>query len=290
MRFSVTSGIVSAKGGSIPNGSDSTYVPFIQTDVAINPGNSGGPLFNLEGEVIGINSQIYTRSGGYMGVSFAIPIDYAMDVADQLKENGYVARGWLGVSIQEVTSELAEALGMEVPKGALISQIIADSPAENSGLKEEDVILFFDGEEIFYSADLPLTVGAIRPDSKVNAMILRDGLKKTITVTVGELPKDPALAFNETQQNFLGLVVEDQINDGRRLFIEGVMVTSIDPDGLAYKSGIRRGDIVYSLGRAKISNVNEFKEILSSLDQEKSTTIGISRNGNKRILSLNLSK
>ena len=290
LRFSVTSGIVSAKGRSIPNGSDSTYVPFIQTDVAINPGNSGGPLFNLDGEVIGINSQIYTRSGGYMGVSFAIPIDYAMDVADQLKENGYVARGWLGVSIQEVTSELAEALGMEVPKGALISQIIADSPAENSGLKEEDVILFFDGEEIFYSADLPLTVGAIRPDSKVNAMILRDGLKKTITVTVGELPKDPALAFNETQQNFLGLVVEDQINDGRRLYIEGVIVTSIDPDGLAYESGIRRGDIVYSLGRAKISNVNDFKEILSGLDQEKSTTIGISRNGNKRILSLNLSK
>ena len=290
LRFSVTSGIVSAKGRSIPNGSDSTYVPFIQTDVAINPGNSGGPLFNLDGEVIGINSQIYTRSGGYMGVSFAIPIDYAMDVADQLKENGYVARGWLGVSIQEVTSELAEALGMEVPKGALISQIIADSPAENSGLKEEDVILFFDGEEIFYSADLPLTVGAIRPDSKVNAMVLRDGLKKTITVTVGELPKDPALAFNETQQNFLGLVVEDQINDGRRLYIEGVIVTSIDPDGLAYESGIRRGDIVYSLGRAKISNVNDFKEILSGLDQEKSTTIGISRNGNKRILSLNLSK
>ena len=290
LRFSVTSGIVSAKGRSIPNGSDSTYVPFIQTDVAINPGNSGGPLFNLDGEVIGINSQIYTRSGGYMGVSFAIPIDYAMDVADQLKENGYVARGWLGVSIQEVTSELAEALGMEVPKGALISQIIADSPAENSGLKEEDVILFFDGEEIFYSADLPLTVGAIRPDSKVNAMVLRDGLKKTITVTVGELPKDPALAFNETQQNFLGLVVENQINDGRRLYIEGVIVTSIDPDGLAYESGIRRGDIVYSLGRAKISNVNDFKEILSGLDQEKSTTIGISRNGNKRILSLNLSK
>ena len=152
LRFSVTSGIVSAKGRSIPNGSDSTYVPFIQTDVAINPGNSGGPLFNLDGEVVGINSQIYTRSGGYMGVSFAIPIDYAMDVADQLKEKGYVARGWLGVSIQEVTSELAEALDMEIPKGALISQIIEDSPAEKSGLKEEDVILFFDGEEIFYSS------------------------------------------------------------------------------------------------------------------------------------------
>ena len=163
LSFSVTAGIVSAKGRSIPNGSDTTYVPFLQTDVAINPGNSGGPLFNLNGEVVGINSQIYTRSGGYMGVSFSIPIDYAMDVADQLKEKGYVARGWLGVSIQEVTSELAEALDMQIPKGALISQIIKDSPAEKSGLEEEDVILLFDGEEIFYSADLPQTVGSIKP-------------------------------------------------------------------------------------------------------------------------------
>ena len=290
LRFSVTSGIVSAKGRSIPNGSDSTYVPFIQTDVAINPGNSGGPLFNLDGEVIGINSQIYTRSGGYMGVSFAIPIDYAMDVADQLRENGYVARGWLGVSIQEVTSELAEALGMEIPKGALVSQIIEDSPAEKSGLKEEDVILFFDGEEIFYSSDLPLTVGSIRPESKVNAMILRDGKKKTVQVTVGELPKDPALAFENTQQNFLGLVVENQANDSQRSSVEGVLVTSVDPDGIAYESGIRRGDIIYSLARTRIENVNEFKEVLSELDNQRRTTIGISRNGNKRILSLNLSK
>ena len=290
LRFSVTSGIVSAKGRSIPNGSDSTYVPFIQTDVAINPGNSGGPLFNLDGEVVGINSQIYTRSGGYMGVSFAIPIDYAMDVADQLRENGYVARGWLGVSIQEVTSELAEALGMEIPKGALVSQIIEDSPAEKSGLKEEDVILFFDGEEIFYSSDLPLTVGSIRPESKVNAMILRDGKKKTVQVTVGELPKDPALAFENTQQNFLGLVVENQANDNQRSSVEGVLVTSVDPDGIAYESGIRRGDIIYSLARTRIENVNEFKEALSELDNQRRTTIGISRNGNKRILSLNLSK
>ena len=290
LRFSVTSGIVSAKGRSIPNGSDSTYVPFIQTDVAINPGNSGGPLFDLEGKVVGINSQIYTRSGGYMGVSFAIPIDYAMDVADQLKENGYVARGWLGVSIQEITSELAEALDMEVPKGALISQIIEDSPAEKSGLKEEDVILFFDGEEIFYSSDLPLTVWAIRPGSEVNAMVLRDGKKKTIQVTVGELPKDPAVAFNNTQQNILGIVVENQNNDNQRSFIEGVVVTSVDPEGVAYRSGIRRGDIIYSLGRVKITNVSEFRDVLSDIDKERNSTIGIARNGNKRILSLNLSK
>jgi serine protease Do len=286
----VTSGIVSAKGRSIPNGSDSTYVPFIQTDVAINPGNSGGPLFNLDGEVVGINSQIYTRSGGYMGVSFAIPIDYAMDVADQLRENGYVARGWLGVSIQEITSELAEALDMDVPKGALISQIIEDSPAQISGLKEEDVILFFDGEEIFYSADLPLTVGAIRPDTEVNAMVLRDGKKKTIKVTVGELPKDPAVAFNNIKQNILGIVVENQSNQNERISLEGVLVISVDPEGIAYKSGIRRGDVIYSLARIKIQNVNEFRDILSELDTEKNSTIGVARNGNKRILSLNLSK
>ena len=290
LRFSVTSGIVSAKGRSIPNGSDSTYVPFIQTDVAINPGNSGGPLFDLEGKVVGINSQIYTRSGGYMGVSFAIPIDYAMDVADQLKENGYVARGWLGVSIQEITSELAEALEMEVPKGALISQIIDDSPAEKSGLREEDVILFFDGEEIFYSSDLPLTVGAIRPGSEVNAMVLREGKKKTIQVIVGELPKDPSVAFNNTQQNILGIVVENQNNDNQRSFIEGVVVISVDPEGIAYRSGIRRGDIIYSLGRVKINNVSEFRDVLSDLNRERNSTIGIARNGNKRILSLNLSK
>ena len=290
LRFSVTSGIVSAKGRSIPNGSDSTYVPFLQTDVAINPGNSGGPLFNLEGEVIGINSQIYTRSGGYMGVSFAIPIDYAMDVVDQLKEKGYVARGWLGVSIQEVTSQLAEALDMEVPKGALISQIIEDSPAEKSGLKEEDVILFFDGEEIFYSSDLPLTVGAIKPNSRVNAVILRDGKNKTISVKVGELPKDPSIAFNNTRENILGLLVENQPNSSSKTSISGILVTGVDPEGVAYSSGIRQGDIIYSLGRTRISNVEEFKKILKSINTERNITIGIARNGIKRILSLNLSQ
>ena len=258
--------------------------------MAINPGNSGGPLFNLEGEVIGINSQIYTRSGGYMGVSFAIPIDYAMDVADQLKEKGYVARGWLGVSIQEVTSELAEALNMEVPKGALISQIIEDSPAEKSGLKEEDVILFFDGEEIFYSSDLPLTVGAIKPDSSVNALVLREGKKKTIKVKVGELPKDPSLSFNATNQNLLGLVVENLDTKSNRSDVRGVVVKAIDSEGIAYSSGIRQGDVIYSVGRNRISNVEEFRSVLSEIDKEKSTTVGISRNGIKRILSLNLSK
>ena len=290
LSFSVTAGIVSAKGRSIPNGSDTTYVPFLQTDVAINPGNSGGPLFNLEGEVVGINSQIYTRSGGYMGVSFSIPIDYAMDVADQLKEKGYVARGWLGVSIQEVTTELAEALDMEIPKGALISQIIKDSPAEKSGLKEEDVILSFDGEEIFYSADLPQTVGSIKPDSQVTAVVLRDGKKKSIRVKVGELPKDPGLAFSSQSNSFaniLSVIVENQDSKGD---IPGVLIKELDPTGLAASAGIAQGDVVYSIGRIPVENTTDFNNALKKLESDKNITIGVARNGIKRILSLKLTK
>ena len=290
LSFSVTAGIVSAKGRSIPNGSDTTYVPFLQTDVAINPGNSGGPLFNLEGEVVGINSQIYTRSGGYMGVSFSIPIDYAMDVADQLKEKGYVARGWLGVSIQEVTTELAEALDMEIPKGALISQIIKDSPAEKSGLKEEDVILSFDGEEIFYSADLPQTVGSIKPDSQVTAVVLRDGKKKSIRVKVGELPKDPGLAFSSQPNSFaniLGVIVENQDSKSD---IPGVLVKELDPTGLAASAGIIQGDVVYSIGRIPVVNTMDFNNALKKLESGRNITIGVARNGIKRILSLKLTK
>jgi len=290
LSFSVTAGIVSAKGRSIPNGSDTTYVPFLQTDVAINPGNSGGPLFNLDGEVVGINSQIYTRSGGYMGVSFSIPIDYAMDVADQLKKKGYVARGWLGVSIQEVTSELAEALDMEIPKGALISQIIKDSPAEESGLKEEDVILLFDGEEIFYSSDLPQTVGSIKPDSVVTAVVLRDGKKKNIKVKVGELPKDPRLAFSSqtnSPKNVLGVIVENQDPEAD---ISGVVVTELDLTGLAAMAGIIKGDVIYSIGGTRLKNVEGFKSALQKLEYGKYTRIGVSRDGNQRILSLKLTK
>ena len=290
LSFSVTAGIVSAKGRSIPNGSDTTYVPFLQTDVAINPGNSGGPLFNLEGEVVGINSQIYTRSGGYMGVSFSIPIDYAMDVADQLKEKGYVARGWLGVSIQEVTTELAEALEMEIPKGALISQIIKNSPAEKSGLKEEDVILLFDGEEIFYSADLPQTVGSIKPDSQVTAVVLRDGKKKSIRVKVGELPKDPGLAFSSQSNSFaniLGVIVGNQESKSD---MPGVSVKELDPTGLAASAGILKGDVVYSIGRIPVRNTTDFNNALKKLESDKNITIGVARNGIKRILSLKLTK
>ena len=179
---------------------------------------------------------------------------------------------------------------MEVPKGALISQIVKDSPAEKSGLREEDVILFFDGEEIFYSSDLPLTVGAIKPNSRVNTMILRDGKKKTISVKVGELPKDPSIAFNNTNENILGLLVENQPDSSNEVSVSGILVTGVDSEGIAYSSGIREGDIIYSLAGSRISNVEDFKRVLDGINTERNTRIGIARNGNKRIFSLNLSK
>lgn len=295
LNFSVTAGIVSAKGRSIPNGSDSTYVPFIQTDVAINPGNSGGPLFNLEGEVIGINSQIYTRSGGYMGVSFAIPIDYAMDIVEQLKEKGSVARGWLGVSIQEVTSDFAKSLGMEVPKGALVSQVIKESPAEKAGLEVRDVIVEFDGVEIVYSGDLPQTVGSIKPGSTIQAVVIREGKRKHIAVKVGELPKRVALSSNplEEDSGTLGIVVKElSFEEKREMKLpHGVLVIEVDPSGLAAKQGIQKGDVITYLGNNKIRNSRDLKNTIEKVKEDSKTVmIGIVRNGVQTFRSLKLIK
>tara|TARA_B100001013_G_scaffold152298_1_gene90534 strand:- start:2142 stop:3551 length:1410 start_codon:yes stop_codon:yes gene_type:complete len=295
LNFSVTAGIVSAKGRSIPNGSDSSYVPFIQTDVAINPGNSGGPLFNLEGEVVGINSQIYTRSGGYMGVSFAIPIDYAMDIVEQLKEGGSVARGWLGVSIQEVTSDFAKSLGMEVPKGALVSQVIKESPAERAGLEVRDVIVEFDGVEIVYSEDLPQTVGSIKPGSNIQAVIIRQGKKKYITVKVGELPERVTLASNplEEDSGTLGIVVKElSFEEKRKMKLpHGVLVTEVDPSGLAAKQGIQKGDVITYIGNNKIKNSRDLKNTIEKVKEDSKTVmIGVVRNGVQTFRSLKLIK
>ena len=295
LNFSVTAGIVSAKGRSIPNGSDSSYVPFIQTDVAINPGNSGGPLFNLEGEVVGINSQIYTRSGGYMGVSFAIPIDYAMDIVEQLKEGGSVARGWLGVSIQEVTSDFAKSLGMEVPKGALVSQVIKESPAERAGLEVRDVIVEFDGVEIVYSEDLPQTVGSIKPGSNIQAVIIRQGKKKYITVKVGELPERVTLASNplEEDSGTLGIVVKElSFEEKRKMKLpHGVLVMEVDPSGLAAKQGIQKGDVITYIGNNKIKNSRDLKNTIEKVKEDSKTVmIGVVRNGVQTFRSLKLIK
>ena len=186
--YSVTAGIVSAKGRSLPTERNENYVPFIQTDVAINPGNSGGPLFNLDGEVVGINSQIYSRSGGFMGVSFAIPIDVAMEVVDQLKSGGRVSRGWLGVVIQEVSRDLAESFGLERPHGALVSEVAPESPAEESELQAGDVIIEFDGNPIERSSELPHYVGRTPANSEVDVTVMRGGERLELKVKVGELP------------------------------------------------------------------------------------------------------
>ena len=295
LNFSVTAGIVSAKGRSIPNGSDSTYVPFIQTDVAINPGNSGGPLFNLEGKVVGINSQIYTRSGGYMGVSFAIPIDYAMDVVNQLKEGGSVARGWLGVSIQEVTSDFAKSLGMSIPKGALVSQVMPDSPAEKAGLLVRDVIVEFDGVEIVYSGDLPQTVGSIKPGSKIEANIIREGKAKKIKIEVGKLPDNLSLASSSqgNKSRDLGVVVRELTFEERREMKlgHGVLITEVNPEGLAAQQGIMKGDIITYLLNQKIRNSRDLSNAIEKAKENSDVTmIGIVRGGVQTFRSLKLTK
>jgi len=295
LNFSVTAGIVSAKGRSIPNGSDSTYVPFIQTDVAINPGNSGGPLFNLEGKVVGINSQIYTRSGGYMGVSFAIPIDYAMDIVNQLKEGGSVARGWLGVSIQEVTSDFAKSLGMSVPKGALVSQVMPDSPAEKAGLQVRDVIVEFDGVEIVYSGDLPQTVGSVKPGSKIEAEVIREGKTKKIKIEVGQLPENFSVASTSqgNKSNDLGIVVRELTFEERREMniSHGVIITEVIPEGLAAEQGIRKGDIITYLLNEKIRNTRDLSSAIEKAKENSDVAmIGIVRDGVQTFRSLKLTK
>src|SRR5665647_446982 len=195
---SVTAGIVSAKGRSLPQ---DNYVPFIQTDVAINPGNSGGPLFNMNEEVVGINSQIYTRSGGSMGLSFAIPIDVAMQVSEQLRTSGKVTRGRIGVTIQELTQELAESFGLSKPNGALISSVEKNAPADKAGIEASDVILKFDGKAVNSSSDLPRMVAAIKPGSKVVVELWRKGEAKKVTVEVAELPEDGMLARASKKQD-----------------------------------------------------------------------------------------
>ena len=210
--FSVTAGIVSAKGRSINNNNIGNYVPFLQTDVAINPGNSGGPLFNLDGEVVGINSQIYSRSGGYQGLAFAIPINVAVDVAEQIISVGTVSRGYLGVRMSEVDSDLAEALGMKKPYGALINDVEEDGSADEAGLLPGDVIIEFDDKEIKFSSDLPHVVGQIKSGTKSNAKVIRDGREINLDFVLGELPvnnEEFIPAKTQISSDPLGLKVAD---------------------------------------------------------------------------------
>ncbi len=291
---SVTAGIVSAKGRSLPG---DNYVPFIQTDVAINPGNSGGPLFNMNGEVVGMNSQIYSRTGGYMGLSFAIPMNVVMNVVEQLKTKGKVARGWLGVQIQDVTRELAESFGMKRPHGALVAKVIPDSPAKAAGLKIGDIIVEFDGKEIEVSAELPPIVGMTALNKKVPMKVIRQGNKKSINVKIGLLPEqdDVRLADSSTKSgvktnNRLGILVSDLNGEQREQFQvlkNGVLVQTVDK-GSAREAGIQRGDVILQIKNNVIRDVADFDRIVKSLPAGKSVAVLIQRLGNPVFLAIKI--
>jgi serine protease Do len=287
----VTAGIVSAKERALPGDS---YVPFIQTDVAINPGNSGGPLFNLDGEVVGINSQIYTRSGGFMGVSFSIPIDVAMEVANQLKDNGSVSRGWLGVIIQEVTRDLAESFGLDKPSGALVAQVLSDSPAEEAGFEAGDVILKFNGREIGLSAELPAQVGRIAPGETADVEVFRSGRSVNLKVTIGELPSNEELAANRLQlepkeKKSLGLVVQDMTADiQERTGVDaGVYVESVG-QGPAATAGVRQGDVITMLAGRSVTSVDQLSNLVADLPDDRAVPLRVIRNGNPVFLAMRL--
>ncbi|MEP1894666.1 MAG: DegQ family serine endoprotease [Alloalcanivorax venustensis] len=289
---SVTAGIVSAKGRSLPT---DNYVPFIQTDVAINPGNSGGPLFNLNGQVVGINSQIVSRSGGYMGLSFAIPIDLAMDVADQLKETGEVSRGWLGVLIQEVDRDLAESFGLDKPMGALVAQVQSGSPAAEAGLQPGDVIIAFNGREIQRSAQLPKWVGALKAGTEAEMTVVRDGDEKTLEVTVGELPDNPQAGMagqpdqDQGESDKLGLEVRaaSAAELARVKADHGVVITGVQ-DGPAARAGLSSGDLLVSLNGKPVDSLDAYREIAADLPDEGSVPALVNRDGNARFVAIKL--
>ncbi len=279
--YSATAGIVSALGRSLPSDS---YVPFIQTDVAINPGNSGGPLFNLDGEVIGINSQIYSRTGGFMGVSFAIPMDVVMNVVAQIKSQGYVSRGWLGVVIQDVTRELAESFGLDKPKGALISRVLADSPAAKAGFEAGDVILSFNGKTIPMSSDLPPIVGRSPIGKKVDVVVMRNNKRQVLSVEVEELPESEKVASAKGKQGRLydarlAIEVNDLTESQREnSSIEngGVLVVDVDT-GPAANAGLRRGDIILSMNNTKVKGAKQFLDTAKDLPTDKAIPVLVQR-------------
>ena len=294
--FSVTAGIVSAKGRSIQNNNIGNYVPFLQTDVAINPGNSGGPLFNLDGDVVGINSQIYSRSGGYQGLAFAIPINVALDVADQIINSGEVSRGYLGVRMSEVDSDLADALGMNKPYGALINDVEEGESADNAGLVPGDVIIEFDSKEIKFSSDLPHVVGQIKPDSRAKAKVIRDGKEITLDFVLGELPiTSEQFIPAKTQQSSdpLGLKVADIDRDNPSMtnMPEGVIVSRVNPNSAA-SGKVNRGDVItmiqYKGQKYMVYDVDSFNQALSNFSSNNKIAIHLIRNGTRLIRSVTL--
>ncbi len=284
--FTVTHGIVSALGRSLP---DDTYVPFIQTDVSINPGNSGGPLINMRGEVVGVNSQIYSKSGGSMGLSFSVPIDLAMHVVGQLKEKGEVERGFLGVQVQEVSADLAKSFGLDRPKGALVAEIVKDGAAEKAGIKPGDVILEFDGKKIDRSASLPPIIGRTALDRKVTVLILRNGQKKMLSVKLKPLSKAEKVkeAKISTESGLLNAEVKnikpEVLTEAGLKF--GVRIIKID-EGAAREAGLRVGDILVSINFKPIKSVESLNEILNKSPKGRALPVRVVRNNRSLFLPL----
>lgn len=294
--FSVTAGIVSAKGRSIQNNNIGNYVPFLQTDVAINPGNSGGPLFDLDGKVVGINSQIYSRSGGYQGLAFAIPINVAIDVANQIIEKGEVSRGYLGVRMSEVDSDLADALGMKKPYGALINDVEEGESADNAGLLPGDVIIEFDNKEIKFSSDLPHVVGQIQPDTNATAKIIRDGDEIELDFVLGELPVNKESfvpAKSQTSSDPIGIKVAeiDRENPSMANLPDGVIVSRVNP-GSPASGRVTRGDLItmiqYKGKKYVIYDVESYEEALESFSSGNKIALHLNRNGSRIIRSITL--
>ncbi|HZW24173.1 MAG TPA: DegQ family serine endoprotease [Gallionella sp.] len=291
---SVTAGIVSAKGRSLPQ---DNFVPFIQTDVAINPGNSGGPLFNMNGEVVGINSQIYTRSGGSMGLSFAIPIDVAMQVSDQLRSTGKVTRGRIGVTIQELTRELAESFGLSKPEGALISSVEKNGPADKAGIEASDVILKFDGKAVVSSNDLPRIVAATKPGSKVVAELWRKGEVKQVTVVIAEMPEEGKLAkavkkleddVAETIAR-LGIAVSELTREqAQELQVGGGLLVEDVKGATARAAGLQRGDVLLAIGNMPIRSLAQFNDILKQVPKGRNVALLVRRDNAASYVAIRL--
>ena len=284
--YSASVGIVSAIRRSIPTDMGDNYVPFIQSDVALNPGNSGGPLLNLEGKVIGINSLIFSRSGGSIGLSFAVPSNIAVRVVEQLKAKGYVDRGWLGVYIQDVDKKLATSFGLKKPIGALVAQVEPNSPADKSGLEPGDIVLSLDGQEIIDSGDLPHIVGLLAPGDKITAVLVRKGKKKSLDITIGALPKAEAQVESLIKPDNLGLVVAEIADDGLGSWRTGVLVVEVASNSVASKAGIVRGDVIMQLGHNSIDSPSDYVEAVNKLPVGEPVPIRLVRQGRSMFKSL----
>ena len=291
---SVTAGIVSAKGRSLPQ---ENLVPFIQTDVAINPGNSGGPLFNMKEEVVGINSQIYTRSGGSMGLSFAIPIDVATQVADQLRKSGKVTRGRIGVTIQELTRELAESFGLSSPNGALVSNVEKNGPADKAGIQASDVILSFDGKPVNSSSDLPRMVAVVKPGTRVPVELWRKGKSRRVTIEVAEMPEDstPAHAARKPSQSSRGIisrmgiaVSELSADQLQQLHVSGGLLVESVSGSSASAAGLQRGDVLLAIGNVQIRSLSQLNGLLKLVPRGRNVALLVRRGDNASYIAIRL--